>query len=393
MEFDTVLDLNNHIKKIIENGNLNIVVKGELNNVKMANGNMFASIRDKDSALNVMSFGHANKSNVELKNGDFVLMKGKINAYPKNGSYSLISNKISLINNDNANILASYELTKKKYENMNYFSRKRQLPQYVNCIGIVTSVGGAALQDILYVFNENNFRANIIVKNCLVQGKGSSASIANAIKELDSIDQIELILVTRGGGSFEDLISFSSDKVIEAMYTSNKYFISGVGHEVDNMLSDYVADLRCPTPSVSAKVISDINSKLFHEILCTSSLIIMAKKDILVKIDMYEMMLKNYRNKNNSQKDMSKNIDNELNKLKSIKICTSNELVKTIERIKRELNEQKQNLKKYDIIDHLENGYAIVIKNNMHIDSSKNMKPGQKLKIKFKDGTVETIVS
>jgi len=295
----TVSELSNKIKKaIITNIQQQIMIIGELSNVKINNSNLFANLKDESSSIDVRIWNISNITKEVFNNGDVVKMKGKVDYYVKFGNINFIANTIEKtgigdINNE-------MEKIKQKYLELGYFTNKKQRPPIIRKIGIVTALTGAALQDILRTFNKNNFRGEVIIKNCLAQGNGCNKSISKAISYLDNYkfndgSSFDTILITRGGGSFEDLMGFSDPLVIEAIYSSKTFTISAVGHEVDTMLSDLVADYRESTPTAGA------------EFLCA------CQKDI-------EGILKSYDDKiNRIYSSFSDKIDQYLHKLYHIK--------------------------------------------------------------------------
>lgn len=345
----TVSELNNEIKTIISSLlNDNIIVTGEISNLKISNNNLFFTLKDDESAISALSWNYQKyiKNNIsDLKNGDKVEVHGKLVTYVKNGTYNLQIFKLEKIGLGGLN--KKYEDNKLKYQNLGYFDdlRKKKIPDILNNIAIITALEGAALQDVLFVLKKNNFKCNITVKNSFVQGNNCPESIANSIKyfndynlnTLDHNKKIDLILITRGGGSFEDLMGFSDSKVIEAIYNSNIFTISAIGHEIDHMLSDFVADLRAPTPSIAAEIISKINyqdvflNKEKNVLNKINNIIDLIKLDRINKLNNLKVLLKNknlqfeqknisIQNKENIFKLHFKNfINSKLNKLNLLK--------------------------------------------------------------------------
>jgi len=243
-------------------------IKGELHNYSKRNSNIFAAIKDKQSSIDIVSWNCLEN----FENGDEVEIVGKINFYKKTSKINLQVFTIKKLGQGDHHKL--YEKLKQDFQSLGYFDRKKKMPKNINKIGIVTSQDGAALQDVLYVLKNGGFDGNIIIKDCLVQGVNAPESIKVAIESFNvngdtnkvngETNKVDLLLITRGGGSLEDLMAFSSDQVIKAIYDSNVFTISAVGHEVDSMLSDFVADLRAPTPSVGAQIILNEFNKKFE---------------------------------------------------------------------------------------------------------------------------------
>ena len=339
----TVAELNNIIKKAInvEFKNKSVTVTGEVSNLKISGTHSYLTLKDDTNSISVVFWN----SKLNNKHGDNVEIICKLNYYAKSGYINLIGSAIQIIGI--GSLHAEYEKIKKDYEKKGYFNNKKDLPDSVKRVGIITSETGAALQDFLYVLKKNEFSGNVYIYDCIVQGDKCPGSVASGIKFFNSpfylqklnnnisqeskqnnkktgtpalmpknlcssdemsedpfeilsyidIDkskthnkyddvneaearaeagaearteagadagagvevEVDVIVVTRGGGSFEDLMGFSHPKVIEAIHRSKKYCISAVGHEVDSMLSDYVAQYRAPTPSLAGEAVCSVN--------------------------------------------------------------------------------------------------------------------------------------
>jgi len=280
----SVHDLNQIIKSTLEGTfDSQIMVCGELSNVKISNQNLFATLKDEMSSISIVFWSFEKKIKVkktELKDGLTVAITGKIVLYQKTGTYNINVAKLEL--KGIGDLSQEYEKMKKMYEAKGYFDpthkQKLETITHIKNIGIITSAKGAALQDMLYVLNKSDFKGVVVIHDCLVQGNGCPTSVANAIQTLNEysdlenkIEKLDLIVVSRGGGSTEDLIGFSHPKVIEALYDSKIPTISAIGHEVDFMLSDFVADVRAPTPSIAAEQIAKLNSGIYTNVLNTSN--------------------------------------------------------------------------------------------------------------------------
>ena len=253
----SVSQLNKNLKSIINLQFPNdIYVKGEISNLKNSHGHAYLSLKDSTSLISGVIWKNVFSKFKFLKNGDQVKARGKIDVYQKTGQYQLYISDIEI--NGVGDLHKKYTDLKRKYQELGYFDdeRKKKIPKYFSNIGIVTSSNGAALQDILSVFKRNNVNIKIDIKNCKVQGSECHSSISDSINYFQNLN-VDLILISRGGGSFEDLMGFSHEKVIESVYKSKIPIISGVGHEVDFMLCDFVSDLRCATPSVAAEYLTN----------------------------------------------------------------------------------------------------------------------------------------
>lgn len=273
MEELTVSELSDNIKYVLNNtfSNKMLKVVGEISGISVRGQNTYLKLKDSITTIDVIFW----QAMLDNKHGQNVEITGKISYWNKSSQIKFVGESIKLFGI--GDLHKQYEELKTKYEKAGYFNNRLPLPKTVKNIGIITSEKGAALHDFLYVMKKNNFSGNIYVYNCIVQGSGCPTSVAKGIKffnktfsinnisetdeeiDTDIKHEIDLIVITRGGGSLEDLMGFSHPKVIESIHKSKKYIISAVGHEVDNMLSDSVANYRAPTPSIAGEVVSSIN--------------------------------------------------------------------------------------------------------------------------------------
>jgi len=277
----TITELNIQLKDHIKRVGQKIKVKGELSGFRgKYNNTVYASLKDDISSINIIRFN----ATEDIKNGDKVIASGNIDFYSKTGDIKLICNKIEI--EGEGELFKRLNILKKKFEEKGYFENKKSFPKVKN-IGIVTSKDGAALQDILFVLNSNKFEGNVYIKNSPVQGNDCPKGICSGIKFFNTFltqqnIKVDLIMITRGGGGIDDLMGFSDQSVIEEIHNSDIFVMSAVGHEIDWMLSDYVADIRAPTPSIGA------------EIICKSCPDYKRKIEIfLLKKDTYKKYIKN----------------------------------------------------------------------------------------------------
>lgn len=232
-----------------------VSVRGEVSNLRVqSSGHAYFTLKDANTIITCVCFkNYWQRQGSSIKDGDQIQVMGALKVYEPRGNYQI--NVIDLRPDGLGNLHAEYERRKKVYEEKGYFdeSRKRPLPFFPKRVGLVTSASGAALQDMLHVMNRRfSVGIEILVQNCRVQGTMAAAEIARAIELLQG--QVDVILLARGGGSIEDLWSFNEDLVVEAVFCSKVPVISGVGHETDFTLVDFVADVRAPTPSAAAEL-------------------------------------------------------------------------------------------------------------------------------------------
>ena len=254
----SVTDLTTLIKRTLEEGFYGLRVSGELSNFRPASsGHWFFTIKDSSSALSAIMFkSSAWKVNFKPQEGDKVVVTGSLDVYAARGTYQLKCDTME--KSGTGDILAMLEKRKREYDALGYFApeRKKKIPVKPTRVGVVTSATGAALQDILQILSRRAPSLDILILPATVQGNSAAQTIANRIRQANLLLLCDVLIVGRGGGSLEDLLPFSEDAVIQAIYESEIPVISSVGHEIDWALSDFVADLRAPTPSAAAELVS-----------------------------------------------------------------------------------------------------------------------------------------
>ncbi|MDH4945345.1 exodeoxyribonuclease VII large subunit [Sulfurimonas sp. C5] len=257
----SVSALNEQIKTLLESSFERVFVEGELSRITFHNsGHIYFTLKDKDSAISCVMFkGNATKLKFRLEEGLKVLVDGAISVYKPRGSYQI--NCFMIEPSGQGALALAYEQLKKKLSDKGYFNPeiKKQLPKFPSKIALITSATGAALQDMLRVANKRYRNISIDIYDVLVQGESAAFSIASAIKHADLVGY-DLIITGRGGGSIEDLWAFNEEIVADAIFEAKTPIISAVGHEIDYLISDFVADLRAPTPSAAMEMIlPDVN--------------------------------------------------------------------------------------------------------------------------------------
>ena len=256
MKIVTVTELNIQIKTVLENTFEKVSVEGEVSNLTYhSSGHIYFSIKDKNSTIKCVLFrGNAKKLKFRLEQGIKVVCHGAISVYTPRGDYQLNCFNINIAGA--GDLAFAFEQLKNKLEKKGYFdkSRKKSLPKIPKKIAIVTSKTGAAIEDMIRVANKRWPLVKIILINTIVQGDNAKYEIANNIKYADSLD-CDVIIVGRGGGSIEDLWAFNEEIVADAIFMAKTPIVSAVGHEIDYLISDFVADIRAATPSASMEIV------------------------------------------------------------------------------------------------------------------------------------------
>jgi len=254
----SVTDITTLIKRTLEEGFYGLRVSGELSNFRPASsGHWFFTLKDSNSSISALMFKSSTwRVNFKPQEGDKVVVTGSLDVYAARGTYQLKCDTME--KSGTGDILSMLEKRKREYDALGYFApeRKKKIPVKPKRVGVVTSATGAALQDILQILSRRAPSLDILILPATVQGTTAAQTIANRIRQANLLLLCDVLIVGRGGGSLEDLLPFSEDAVIQAIYESEIPVISSVGHEIDWALSDFVADLRAPTPSAAAELVS-----------------------------------------------------------------------------------------------------------------------------------------
>ncbi len=260
----SVSEITRGIKNLLEDNFASIWISGEVSNFKAhSSGHYYFSLKDENSQISgVMFRGNNRLLKFKLEDGLQVIVNGRVSVYEPRGSYQII---IEYMEPQGLGALQlAFEQLKKKLEAEGLFDvlRKKPLPLLPKRIGIVTSPSGAAIRDILHVLKRRFSNVDVLLAPVNVQGAEAAPAIVAAIEELNAFSDIDLLIVGRGGGSLEDLWAFNTEEVARAIAASKIPVISAVGHEIDITISDYVADLRAPTPSAAAELAVPVKEEM-----------------------------------------------------------------------------------------------------------------------------------
>lgn len=409
----TVTDINNYIKNIVDGDFFlsNVTLKGEISNLKFhTRGHLYFSLKDENSKINAVMFNYKNLGlNFIPKDGMNVIVKGKVSVFTTGGSYQIT---VSNMKEDGiGNLYILFEELKRRLEREGLFSpeHKKKLPRIPKKVGVITASTGAAVKDIISTINRRFPLTEIILFPTLVQGVGAKENIVKMINEANESD-VDVIILGRGGGSIEDLWAFNEEIVARAIYNSTKPIVSAVGHEIDFTISDFVSDMRAPTPTGAAelvvpskveiqsylndykgRIISVINKKIKSYTDTFSKL----KSTYILKnpISMYEIdeqkldnMLEKLGSIMNYKLEREKSVLNNLSKMISPNML--NRLDK--EKIKLENIETKLNLLNPENI--LKKGYSLTLVEGKIVKSINSVKKGSIIDTKFSDGIIKSEV-
>lgn len=383
----SVTELNSYIKnKIADDEYLNnVLIKGEISNFKNHyTGHMYFTLKDENSLIKCVMFKtYAQKLNFMPKDGMKVFVLGGVSVFERDGVYQIY---VKAMQEDGVGILyKKYEELKQRLEQEGYFAEehKKAIPQMPKIIGVLTSQTGSVIRDIINVSTRRNPNVNIRLYPVPVQGEGAAEKIADGIKFMNKNQLADVLILARGGGSLEDLWPFNEEIVAHAIYNSEIPVISAVGHETDFSISDFVADLRAPTPSAAAELavpdVYEVKQKInsYQNRLRIS----LVKKVEIMKLR-YEKCMSSrvFKEPLRNINDNYLKVDTYIKKLENI--------IKTKQ--KEEKTKYVELVAKLDTLSPLKTltrGYSLVEKNNNIIKSAKDVNTGDKIDLKFSDGT------
>lgn len=261
----SVSGLNEQIKGLLETSFNQVLVEGELSRITFHNsGHIYFTLKDNSSTISAVMFrGNASKLKFRLEEGMKVVINAAISLYKPRGTYQI--NCFTVEPAGQGALSLAYEQLKEKLSSQGYFAqeRKKLFPRFPSRIALITSATGAALQDMLRVANSRYRLLEIGVYDVIVQGDSASSAISNAIIVADT-REYDIIVVGRGGGSLEDLWAFNEEIVANAIFHAQTPIVSAVGHEIDWLISDFVSDMRAPTPSAAMEMILPDTNELYQ---------------------------------------------------------------------------------------------------------------------------------
>lgn len=382
----TVSQVNNYIKLLLEDDVLlnGIYIEGEISNLKRhTSGHIYFTIKDEDCSINAVMYRQDTLSfKNEFENGLKVICFGHISAYPKTGQYQLYVKNIKI--SGIGDVFLDFEKLKEKLKNEGLFDKvyKMDIPLLPKSIGVITSQTGAAIRDILNVAKRRNPNIKIILIPALVQGKDAPNSIINAINMANKFKNLDIIILARGGGSKEDLWAFNNEDLARAIFYSSIPIVTGIGHEIDFTIADFVADFRAPTPSAAIEIClpkaDDLKEKVYN-------IFYGIDKNINKKISENNLKLQVSINRSCFINFLDKILDYQIfidNKLEKITL----NIVSNIRENKLILDANINKIESLSPMNILKNGYALVSKDNNNIKSVKQLNKDDEIILNFYDG-------
>jgi len=386
----SVSEINNIVKELLQSQLPSIWVKGEISNfVAATSGHWYFTLKDINAQVKCTMFkGKNSKVEWQPKNGDSIEARCRVAIYEPRGDYQL--NIESLQQSGLGQLFEEFNRLKIKLREEGLFSdnQKKSIPKYIQSIGIITSKDGAVIKDIISTLKRRNKLIKIIIYPTSVQGEYAVEGINKAIKTANQRAEVDALIIARGGGSIEDLWSFNDETVARSITLSNIPTISAVGHETDITICDFVADLRAPTPTAAAELISldldNINESLKNTELNLLNIMQHKINQIYQKIDYIEKCLISPVEKILAQKKLVENISQKINT--SIK--------STLREYENKISLIRKNLNLLNPSEILSRGYSIIFnKNKEIINKASGIKVNDKIHIKLYKGEVEAEIS
>lgn len=383
-----ISEANSYIKRILTNDPIlyNLRVKGEISNFKVhSSGNVYLSLKDEKSKLNCIIFRSNYDKSLNLDNGVKIIASGYISVYERDGAYQLYINEVEIEGIGNLYIEFNKLKEKLKKEGLFDTKYKKQIPKMPRSIGIVTSPTGAVIKDIINVTKRRFPKVDIKLYPVNVQGERSAVDICEGIEFFNKMENVDTIIVGRGGGSLEELWSFNEEIVAREVFKSKIPIISAVGHETDFTICDFVSDMRAPTPSAAAEIATPDLSQIYYRLdnirnrmnRSLNNQVILGNEKLVNTFDKINNYMKNY-----IIRDKVIQIDQIYDKINF-------RLEQNLETSKEKLSKKAAILHNLSPLATISRGYSIVEKNNKVINSIEEVDINEDINIILKDGSLE----
>jgi len=386
----TVSELTFQIRDILEGRYPDVWVTGEVSNFRNPESkHYYFSIKDESSQMRAVIFGGRQRLTFDIEDGLELICHGKVSVYSARGEYQIIIDHCEP--KGKGALQLAFEQLKMKLTAEGLFSkeRKRALPFLPKKIGVVTSPTGAAIRDIIHVLTRRFPTIEVLLNPVKVQGEGAAEEIAQAINEMNIRDDIDVLIVGRGGGSLEDLWAFNEEVVARAIFASRIPVISAVGHEIDFTIADFVADVRAPTPSAAAEIVVPRKEDLEGEIRDLKRQLLLAiRQDLQTKWSEVQKLKGRITDPSRRFPDLYMRVDGLSERLR-------NAIWTDLQKREQILQRLQSNLKHLSPINILEKGYAVVTKKEGAgpIKSAKSLKEGAAVNIRFYEGQADAKVT
>ena len=387
-----ISEVNSYIKRILTNDPIlyNLRVKGEISNFKVhSSGNVYLSLKDEKSKLNCIIFKSNYDKSLNLDNGVKIIASGYISVYERDGAYQLYINEVEIEGIGNLYIEFNKLKEKLKKEGLFDTKYKKEIPKMPRSIGVITSPTGAVIRDIINVTKRRFPKVDIKLYPVNVQGDKSASDICEGIEFFNRMENVDTIIVGRGGGSLEELWSFNEEIVAREIFKSKIPIISAVGHEIDFTICDFVSDMRAPTPSAAAEIATPDLSEIYYKLntiknrmnRSLNNQVILDNEKLNNTFDKINNYMKNY-----IVRDKVIQLDQIYDKIKL-------RLEQKLETSKEKLSKKAALLHNLSPLATISRGYSIVEKNGQVINSIEEVNITDDINITLKDGSLECNVN
>lgn len=387
-----ISEVNSYIKRILTNDPIlyNLRVKGEISNFKVhSSGNVYLSLKDEKSKLNCIIFKSNYDKSLNLDNGVKIIATGYISVYERDGAYQLYINEVEI--EGIGNLYIEFNKLKEKLKNEGLFDSKykKQIPKMPRSIGVVTSPTGAVIRDIINVTKRRFPKVDIKLYPVNVQGDKSAEDICSGIEFFNRMENVDTIIVGRGGGSLEELWSFNEEIVAREIFKSKIPIISAVGHETDFTICDFVSDMRAPTPSAAAEIATPDLSEIYYKLdniknrmnRSLNNQVILDNEKLNNTFDKINNHMKNYI------------IRDKVIQLDQIYDKINFRLEQNLETSKEKLSKKAALLHNLSPLATISRGYSIVEKKGHVINSIEEVNVNDEINITLKDGDLDCIIN
>jgi exodeoxyribonuclease VII large subunit len=389
----TVKEVNNYIKSIFDHDVIlsSVSIKGEISNYKLhSSGHAYFTLKDNDSKMKCVMFkGSASKLKFMPEDGMAVVVHGYLSVYERDGQYQLYAE--GMMPDGVGALYKAYEQLKTKLIALGYFdeANKKPLPYLPKTVGIVTSGTGAAVRDIISIIRRRNPLVNIILYPVQVQGEVASKEIAQGIEFFNQKQNVDVIIIGRGGGSIEELWAFNEEVTAHAIFNSTIPIVSAVGHETDFTIADFVADLRAATPSAAAELV--VPDK--HALVSRVNQSIYMLNNYMTKYLQEKRYKIEYISKGNAFRQIEQKIHS---LMQTVDVCNKSMNYSMLQILMSNKTRLIMNIEKLDILNPasvLLRGYSSTSRSGKIITSVKQLTIGDKIQVEFKDGSVSAEIN
>lgn len=389
----SVSQVNKYIKMLFDSDMFlnKITIKGEITNFKAHyTGHFYFTLKDEASTIKCVMFkSHASLVKFKPEDGMKVTITGQISVFERDGVYQIYCNKME--KDGLGDLYIAYEELKKKLEKEGLFDSKckKEMPFLPNRVGVITSKTGAVIRDIINVSTRRYKKADILIYPAAVQGVNVASTVIKGIETFNKLNNVDVIIIARGGGSFEDLFGFNDENLARKIFESKIPIVSAVGHETDFTICDFVSDLRAPTPSAAAELVYPEYIDILNRIDNAKVRLNLAIKNYVKIKKEYVNRLKSMRLEKEPLEIISKNrliIDSYLKNIENkIRLNIQNSRLKTIKQISK--------IDALSPLKTLSRGYSYTTnENNKTVNFVNDVKKGEKIHVRVVDGTFDAIV-